>query len=262
MIHVVFIRLYCDWLRYVGCVLLIINQDVVMASLKWKVFIDVVCPNSWTAFKVLRSNKMSNLVKNMDFVPVCDVKLAMLRLGERNTTQHRIKSSEGCDDSPNKRNLRSPEFFAKQVLTMEEYVPPVKWEETYSTALTNGSILPSLFLCSVKEQVPKHFLRSVEVTGERLWDRRLPVHKGAHLSTCAREAGLTFLESEEIISRLSHVDCKELLRRNCEEAILSGVKFAPLFVACDADSIAFHSYADFETFRNSQVAFAQVRLMF
>ncbi|EYB84398.1 hypothetical protein Y032_0317g2320 [Ancylostoma ceylanicum] len=118
---------------------------------------------------------------------------------------------------------------------------------TYSSALANGSIIPALFLCSVKQRLPEHFLRSVEVIGERIWDRRLPVCKGAHLSTCAREAGLTFLEAEEIISRLSHVDSKELLRRNSEEAVLLGASFAPLFVSSPEYSITFHNFHDFRT---------------
>ncbi|KIH61375.1 hypothetical protein ANCDUO_08356 [Ancylostoma duodenale] len=119
---------------------------------------------------------------------------------------------------------------------------------TYSSALANGSIIPALFLCSIKQQLPEHFLRSVEVVGERIWDRRLPACKGAHMSACAREAGLTFLEAEEIVSRLSHVESKEVLHRNSEEAVLLGANFAPLFVASNDDAISFHNFHDFTTF--------------
>ncbi|KAL6735135.1 hypothetical protein Aduo_005607 [Ancylostoma duodenale] len=164
---------------------------------------------------MLRSKDVKNIVGNVDFVPVCDVKLALIRSGERRRCRRGHRGRK---------------------------------EETYSSALANGSIIPALFLCSIKQQLPEHFLRSVEVVGERIWDRRLPACKGAHMSACAREAGLTFLEAEEIVSRLSHVESKEVLHRNSEEAVLLGANFAPLFVASNDDAISFHNFHDFTTF--------------
>ncbi|KAK6057981.1 hypothetical protein COOONC_04456 [Cooperia oncophora] len=95
--------------------------------------------------------------------------------------------------------------------------------KVYSTMIRYGTITPAIFLSSIKKHFPEHFLRSVEIVGERIWERKQLVHKGAHLFQCSREAGLSFKDSDEIISRLSHVDSRQLLHENSQEALQLGV---------------------------------------
>ncbi|KAJ1349184.1 hypothetical protein KIN20_004655 [Parelaphostrongylus tenuis] len=80
-----------------------------------------------------------------------------------------------------------------------------------------------------------------------MWSNRLPIHKGAHLFTCAREAGLSFKDSDTIISTLSHVDTRGILHRNSEEALRLGATCAPFFVTeSDGCIVAFDSFHDFQ----------------
>ncbi|KHJ84320.1 hypothetical protein OESDEN_15969 [Oesophagostomum dentatum] len=190
---------------------------------------------------------MLQLLGDIDFVPISDVKLALLQFGDRRT--HRRRENSECDEVTSyPKLLGNTEFFAKEFKTTEDYLPPIDWKETYASVLAKGSILPALFLCSVKHNCPEHFVRAVEVVGERIWERRLPVHKGAHMSVCAREAGLPFVMSESIVSRLSHMDTRQLLEENSKEAFIHGVTFAPLFVSSNGSTVVFHNFHDFRAY--------------
>ncbi|VDM58012.1 unnamed protein product [Angiostrongylus costaricensis] len=186
---------------------------------KWRVFFDIVCPNSWATFQVSIANlacvsnfvhiffqilqnwKVSKSMGAVEFIPISDVKLRLIRTYERRM----------C------RRSKFPFIFRNE---KEMHVSL----QCHSSAIYSGSLLPAVFLSLVKDRYPEHFIRSIEVVGSRMWNSRLPISKGSHLFTCARESGLSFKDSDQIISTLSHVDSRQILHKNSEEALLLGVR--------------------------------------
>ncbi|KJH44328.1 hypothetical protein DICVIV_09644 [Dictyocaulus viviparus] len=178
---------------------------------------------------------------SVELIPISDRKLYLIRTYDERIRQRR-------DNKTIRWKARdAPKSLALNGIESGSYILPNNWQECYSSALENGTILPAIFLSSVKYHLPQYFIRSVEVVGRRVWQNRLPTFKGAHLFACAREAGLTFKESDEIISRLPHKDTRQLLHKNSEEAFRLGAMCAPLLV-CESDDTAqiFENFHDFE----------------
>uniref|UniRef100_A0A0N4WQN8 2-oxoglutarate dehydrogenase E1 component DHKTD1, mitochondrial n=1 Tax=Haemonchus placei TaxID=6290 RepID=A0A0N4WQN8_HAEPC len=163
---------------------------------------------------------MSKLMDDIELVPIADVKLHLVRTYEaRMKRRWERKQQKEETTIP---LLQHGELFAKKLQSVEGYVIPDNWEEVHSTVLRQGTLLPALFLSSMKHYYPKHFLPAIEVIGERIWEQQLPVHKGAHLFQCSRDAGISFKESDEIISRLSHVGaCFQISVNGCCAMVLS-----------------------------------------
>ncbi|VDP08485.1 unnamed protein product [Heligmosomoides polygyrus] len=68
-----------------------------------------------------------------------------------------------------------------------------------------------------------------------------------HLFTCAREAGLAFRDTEEIIARLSSVEARKLLHDSSEDALRLGASSAPFFAVTDNEvTTTFDNYQDFK----------------
>ncbi|KAE9414875.1 hypothetical protein Angca_000794, partial [Angiostrongylus cantonensis] len=192
---------------------------------KWRVFFDIVCPNSWATFQMLQNWKVSKSVGAVEFVPISDVKLRLIRTYEQRMCRKKsvlVKETRDFTDQP--KVDETPKTLSMNISEADNYVLPIDWEECHSSAIYNGSLLPAVFLSLVKDRYPEHFIRSIEVVGSRMWNSRLPICKGSHLFTCARESGLGFKDSDHIISTLSHVDSRQILHKNSEEALLLGVR--------------------------------------
>lgn len=185
---------------------------------------------------------MQSVMDHIELVPICDVKLHLIRTYEwrmRRKRRHEIPESEYPT------TLLPPKTI--QDNAAEDYALPSDWSEIYSSLSNKRSILPAIFLSSVKKHCPQHFLRSVHVVGERIWEARKPVHKGAHLFTCAREAGLAFRDTEEIIARLSSVEARKLLHDSSEDALRLGASSAPFFAVTDTEvTTTFDNYQYFK----------------
>ncbi|XGW08292.1 hypothetical protein V3C99_010975 [Haemonchus contortus] len=216
-----------------------------MAATKWKMFFDIACPNSWISLKVLKDGHMSKLMNDIELVPIADVKLHLVRTYEARM-KRRWERKQQKEESTTPL-LQHGELFAKKLPPVEGYMIPDNWEKVHSSALRQGTLLPALFLSSMKHYYPEHFLPAIEVIGERIWEQQLPVHKGAHLFQCSRDAGISFKDSDEIISRLSHVDNRQLLLQNSEEALRLGASSAPFFASTiDTPTVTFSDFHDFK----------------
>ncbi|KAK6013243.1 hypothetical protein OSTOST_21499 [Ostertagia ostertagi] len=217
-----------------------------MSATKWKVFFDISCPNSWISFKLLNSGKLPLHIDCLDFVPISDVKLHLIRTYEARMRRRWKRNDEELTITSIPGNT---ELFSKTVQDTECKMIPDNWEAVRSTILLDGTLLPAIFLSSVKKRYPEHFLHCVEIIGERIWDLQQPVRKGAHLFQCSRAAGVSFRDSEELVSRLPHMDSRQLLHENSLEALQLGASSAPFFASTNGiPTTTFNNFNDFKRF--------------
>ncbi|KAK5967447.1 DSBA domain-containing protein [Trichostrongylus colubriformis] len=218
-----------------------------MSATKWKMFFDISCPNSWISFKLLNNGTIPKIANGIEFVPMSDVKLVLIETYELRMKRRRKRRHELDGTIAPIREIT--DYFSKKLQPTESYRMPDNWEHVYSTNLRLGTLLSALFLSSVKNYCPNQFLRTVEVVGERIWELQQPVHKGAHLFRCSRNAGVSLRDTEEIVSRLSHVDSRQLLHQNSLEAFQLGAVSTPFFASVDgSQTTTFSSFQDFKRF--------------
>ncbi|WKX96491.1 hypothetical protein Q1695_012713 [Nippostrongylus brasiliensis] len=215
-----------------------------MSAVRWKMFFDITCPNSWISLQKLKSDRMFSVINQTDFVPICDVKLTLIRTYEQRMTLRRRRKAPDYVEEP-----QPFEFPVRKEFMKNDNILPKDFEEIYATTSNKGSLLPAVFLSVVKKQHQQNFMRSIDVVGDRIWNRRLPVHKGAHLFACAQEAGISFKDSDEIIARLAHVDSRQALHINSERALQLGANYAPFFALSSEETArTFDNFYDFERF--------------
>ncbi|KAK6041617.1 hypothetical protein COOONC_20877 [Cooperia oncophora] len=71
----------------------------------------------------------------------------------------------------------------------------------------------------------------------------------SYQSRLERRSGLSFKDSDEIISRLSHVDSRQLLHENSQEALQLGASSAPFFASSSGEpTVTFSDFHDFKNF--------------
>ncbi|CAB3403516.1 unnamed protein product [Caenorhabditis bovis] len=209
-----------------------------MAAASVKCYFDIVCPNSWMAIQALTAR--SHLFGELHFEPVCDFKIGILHNSNiwnqrRKVHNSRIWKKKNEVDEPLQQSegfLRRIDERGKNVLILENFPqPPEDWKQIYRTAVSRGSIIPQLYLISIKQKFPDLYLKAINHIGNRLWVSKLPVHYGCHMSTVSRELGISFKNSEDIVARLSTPENRHILHNNCREAVELKLTEAPGIIA-------------------------------
>ncbi|CAI5439688.1 unnamed protein product [Caenorhabditis angaria] len=217
-----------------------------MSSLpKLKCYFDVVCPNSWMTLQILSEN--SSLFETIEYSPVCDFKIGILHNGQiwnQRRKQHtsriwKPKKQQEEEIEPEPEGiLRRIDERGKQLLNFKTIEAPKNWSKTYKNAIKKGSIIPQLYLTSIKERCPDLYEEAIQHLGKRLWDEEKPVHYGCHMSTVSRELGIPFRIAEDIVARLSTPENRHILNRNCKEALDLKLTEAPgVIIFASADNI-------------------------
>uniref|UniRef100_A0A8R1DPN7 DSBA-like thioredoxin domain-containing protein n=1 Tax=Caenorhabditis japonica TaxID=281687 RepID=A0A8R1DPN7_CAEJA len=193
-----------------------------------KCFFDVVCPNSWITIQALTSH--NSLFEKVDFEPVCDFKIGILHNAaiwnqRRQVHNSRIwKSKKEVSEVPAEVQedlgiLKKIDERGKKLIECKTVELPADWQKTYKLAMRRGSIIPQLYLTAIRERYPDLYEPAIHHLGKRLWDQRLPVHYGCHMSTVSRELGIPFKTAEDIVARLSTQENRSILHNNCKEAV-------------------------------------------
>uniref|UniRef100_A0A1I7WBS2 Transposase n=1 Tax=Heterorhabditis bacteriophora TaxID=37862 RepID=A0A1I7WBS2_HETBA len=188
---------------------------------------------------VLHRGPLSHIIENVEFKPISNLKLKYMQksnLKKRDKTETIDLSSVDVNYAGN------PDQNTKNLVQHSAYELPDYWEkvsihnfdgkhdsQTYRSILNEGSLLPQLFFSSINERFPDLLVPSIAHIGSRLWERGLPISRGSHLATCAREIGIEFKDSESIISRLSHRMVKYRLDKTTGEAADNGGTGSPMF---------------------------------
>ncbi|KAF1761709.1 hypothetical protein GCK72_009965 [Caenorhabditis remanei] len=215
-----------------------------------KCYFDVGCPNSWITVQALTSH--SSLFERVDFEPVCDFKIGILHNAQiwnqrRQVHNSRLwKSKKEVPESVESEEtlselgiLQKIDERGKKLIGCERVEPPMDWRNTYKSVVSRGSVIPQLFLTSIRERYPDLYQTAIHHLGNRLWNQRLPVHYGCHMSTVSRELGIPFKNAEDIIARLSSPENRSLLHKNCKEAVDFKLTEAPglILTTDDGDTI-------------------------
>ncbi|PIC12406.1 hypothetical protein B9Z55_028431 [Caenorhabditis nigoni] len=197
-----------------------------------KCYFDVVCPNSWITIQALTSH--NSLFEHIDFEPVCDFKIGILHNAQiwnqrRQVHNSRLWKSKKVIEVPERSEsaeslsdmgiLQKIDERGKQLIECERVDAPVDWKKTYKSAISRGSVVPQLFLTSIRERYPDLYEPAIHHLGNRLWNKRLPVHYGCHMSTVSRELGIPFKNAEDIVARLSSPENRSILHNNCKTAV-------------------------------------------
>uniref|UniRef100_A0A1I7U3D5 DSBA domain-containing protein n=1 Tax=Caenorhabditis tropicalis TaxID=1561998 RepID=A0A1I7U3D5_9PELO len=203
-----------------------------------KCYFDVVCPNSWITIQALSSH--NSLFERIDFEPVCDFKIGILHNAQIWNQRRKVHNSrlwkakkETTDQVESEETLTEMGILqkiderGKKLIGCERVEPPVDWRNTYKSAVSRGSVVPQLFLTSIRERYPDLYEPAIHHLGKRLWNQRLPVHYGCHMSTVSRELGIPFKNAEDIVARLSSPENRAILNRNCSEAVNFKLTEAP-----------------------------------
>lgn len=217
-----------------------------------KCYFDVVCPNSWITLQALTSHNY--LFERVDFEPVCDFKIGILHNAQiwnqrRQVHNSRLWKSKKVTEVPDcveseetlsdLGTLQKIDERGKKLIGCERVQPPVDWSNTYKSAVSRGSVIPQLFLTSIRERYPDLYETAIHHLGNRLWNQRLPVHYGCHMSTVSRELGIPFKNAEDIVARLSSPENRSILHKNCKEAVEFKLTEAPglILTTDDGDTI-------------------------
>ncbi|CAD6195568.1 unnamed protein product [Caenorhabditis auriculariae] len=200
---------------------------------KTKFFYDIYCPNSWAAFQLLK--RKTHVFSNLEYIPISEFKTELLQRRQRNFNRREERAQEiEVEDEEEKllnehkiKFLRDPSYSGSTV--------PIDWEKTHDEVIAKKSFLPQLFLTSLKIRRPELQERGIEVIGDRLWNQKLPVNLCCHMSTVARQLGISFKESEDIVARLSATRCRHALTNFCSEALALGHIEGPIIVFTNND---------------------------
>ncbi|CAI2347734.1 unnamed protein product [Caenorhabditis sp. 36 PRJEB53466] len=207
-----------------------------------KCYFDVVCPNSWITIQALTSH--NSLFERVDFEPVCDFKIGILHNAAIWNQRRKVHNSrlwkskkEVPQPEPDVDDgiLKKIDERGKKLMGCERVEAPVDWRNTYKLAVSRGSVIPQLFLTSIRERYPDLYEPAIHHLGKRLWEQRLPVHYGCHMSSVSRELGIPFSTAEDIVARLSSPENRSILHKNCKEAVDFKLTEAPGLILTSED---------------------------
>uniref|UniRef100_A0A0N5AKH8 DSBA domain-containing protein n=1 Tax=Syphacia muris TaxID=451379 RepID=A0A0N5AKH8_9BILA len=181
-----------------------------------KAFLDVSCPYSWIGFKMLkqRTKLWEKKNVNIDTFPV---------------TSRSIRSvSVVIQDNA----FLTCEYFRYQFYTMDDTIEAKDFSTRQGNSLTRGSFLLNL----IKTERPNLYEMAFDMAWKTVWSDNAPFNRSPHFFKLCRAIGLSFRDSDDIVSRLETVTNIKLFRKNSNLACSYGAVDTPCFVVLDERS--------------------------
>ncbi|PAV59400.1 hypothetical protein WR25_03525 [Diploscapter pachys] len=105
------------------------------------------------------------------------------------------------------------------------------WQIYYLTWILESAAIssPTTFLGLIKSEFPDLYMKAIHHLGTALWENYDSIFWAPKLCKCAREIGLSFRDTEDLVSRLSHPKSRKLITQSSDRAIQLGATSTPFF---------------------------------